>query len=307
MKLSIITINFNNKDGLIKTFRSVINQINKNYEWIVIDGGSTDGSKEIIEEYSSYISFWVSEPDKGIYNAMNKAIIHSNGEYCFFLNSGDFFSENDCVGKILPELTGEDYIFSNVSVFSDKKNKKFTTDVESALSKGVNYFYYDTLCHQGMFIKSRILKERPYNENLKIVADWEHVFERLVIKKGSYKTINLVTTYVLDGGVSARNNKLLMQERKSVAEMYYPLIVFDKKQIEYLLSRKDLEHLKKISSFACFAVLSKRYENKLYRQLFKPYVNIITKYGSLQLRFFNLLNIHRITFLNSFFRKVKGF
>lgn len=81
MKLSIITINYNNLQGLRNTFQSVISQTWQEFEWIVIDGGSTDGGKELLEEHQEKFSYWVSEPDKGIYNAMNKGISHANGEY----------------------------------------------------------------------------------------------------------------------------------------------------------------------------------------------------------------------------------
>ena len=94
MKLSIITVNLNNKDGLQKTIDSVISQTFKDCEWIVIDGGSTDGSKELIEKYSDHISYWVSEPDNGIYNAMNKGIKASKCEYLLFLKSGDIINES---------------------------------------------------------------------------------------------------------------------------------------------------------------------------------------------------------------------
>ena len=88
-QLSIITINYNNLAGLQKTFESVFNQTFQDFEYIVIDGGSTDGSKELIEQYHDKIDYWVSEPDSGIYNAMNKGIVRANGEYLQFLNSGD--------------------------------------------------------------------------------------------------------------------------------------------------------------------------------------------------------------------------
>ena len=91
MKLSIITINYNNKAGLQKTIDSVICQTWKDYEWIIIDGGSTDGSKELIEQYQQYFAYWCSEPDKGVYNAMNKGITKAKGEYLNFMNSGDCF------------------------------------------------------------------------------------------------------------------------------------------------------------------------------------------------------------------------
>ena len=95
MKLSIITINLNNASGLEKTIQSVINQTYKDFEFIVIDGASTDGSVEVIKKYSSGINYWVSESDTGIYNAMNKGIRKAQGEYCLFLNSADYlFSPN---------------------------------------------------------------------------------------------------------------------------------------------------------------------------------------------------------------------
>ena len=93
MKLSIITINFNNKDGLKRTIESVISQKFQEFEWIIIDGGSSDGSKLLIEEVArnnkKLVSYWCSEPDGGIYPAMNKGIDKAKGEYILFLNSGD--------------------------------------------------------------------------------------------------------------------------------------------------------------------------------------------------------------------------
>ena len=91
MTLSIITINYNNLEGLKKTIESVCSQTYRDYEWIVIDGGSTDGSRELIEENKSHIHYWVSEPDNGIYHAMNKGIAQAKGDYCQFLNSGDYY------------------------------------------------------------------------------------------------------------------------------------------------------------------------------------------------------------------------
>ena len=91
MKLSIITVNLNNLEGLKKTYESVVCQTFTDYEWLVIDGGSTDGSREFIEEHQDKFAYWCSEPDKGIYNAMNKGIVRAKGEYLNFMNSGDYF------------------------------------------------------------------------------------------------------------------------------------------------------------------------------------------------------------------------
>ena len=100
MTLSIITINYNNAAGLEKTIKSVISQTCKRYEFIIIDGGSKDGSKDIIEKYQDQITYWVSEPDNGIYNAMNKGVKVAKGEYCIFMNSGDIFVDNDVIRDV---------------------------------------------------------------------------------------------------------------------------------------------------------------------------------------------------------------
>ena len=124
MKLSIITVNLNNKDGLQKTIDSVISQTYKDFEWIIIDGGSTDGSKELIENYSDYVSYWVSEPDKGIYNAMNKGIKQSHGEYLQFLNSGDIFIEDNTLKQVVSQLVNEDIVFGYAVIINNNTKKR---------------------------------------------------------------------------------------------------------------------------------------------------------------------------------------
>ena len=94
MKFTVITINYNNADGLRQTILSVVGQTCDDYEYVIIDGGSTDGSVEVIKEREDKISYWVSEKDGGIYNAMNKGVKAARGEYLIFMNSGDIFYDN---------------------------------------------------------------------------------------------------------------------------------------------------------------------------------------------------------------------
>ena len=115
MKLSIITINYNNRDGLQKTIDSVVSQTYKNFEWIIIDGGSTDGSKELIEQYQDHCAYWCSEPDKGIYNAMNKGIEKAIGDYSLFLNSGDRLHDDTVIDKIVSFLGKT--VFGNYKIY----------------------------------------------------------------------------------------------------------------------------------------------------------------------------------------------
>ena len=121
-KLSIITINYNNLEGLKKTFESVFMQTYQDFEYIVIDGGSTDGSKEYIAENADKINYWVSEPDKGVYHAMNKGIMKANGEYLLFINSGDELFENNTIEKSLSNLHTEEIIAGNLNFISEKNN-----------------------------------------------------------------------------------------------------------------------------------------------------------------------------------------
>ena len=114
MTLSIITVNLNNRDGLLRTIESVISQTFKDFEWIVIDGGSTDGSKELIEQYADHFAYWVSEPDTGIYNAMNKGIKMAKGEYMQFLNSGDFLRSSTILYDVFSIMPKADIIYGNI-------------------------------------------------------------------------------------------------------------------------------------------------------------------------------------------------
>ena len=114
-KITIITIVFNNREGFIKTLNSVVSQTYKNKEYLVIDGGSTDGTLDVIKHNSNFIDYWVSEKDRGIYDAMNKGLAKANGEWVIFMNSGDVFSESDVLSKIFDSTIIEnvDLIYSD--------------------------------------------------------------------------------------------------------------------------------------------------------------------------------------------------
>ena len=113
MKLSVITVNYNNITGLKKTFESVFCQTNKEFEYIVIDGASVDGSVDEIIAHKADIEYYVSEPDRGVYDAMNKGIKVATGDYCVFMNSGDCFYSDDVVEAALPLLDGTDIVYGN--------------------------------------------------------------------------------------------------------------------------------------------------------------------------------------------------
>lgn len=173
MTLSIITINYNNLEGLKRTYDSVVSQTCQDFEWIIIDGGSTDGSKEFIEAHLDKFAYWCSEPDKGVYNAMNKGIAKAKGEYLNFMNSGDCFYDEHTLENVFSQELNADLVYGDwIHVYDNEE--RFV----SAPQKGFNAtVYIENVCHQSMLIRSHILKQRGYDENMSILADWKRAIE----------------------------------------------------------------------------------------------------------------------------------
>ncbi len=220
MKLSIITVNLNNKEGLQKTIDSVVSQTFKDFEWIVIDGGSTDGSKELIEKYSDHISYWVSEPDKGIYNAMNKGIGVAKGEYLEFLNSGDYLNDHNTLSEFFSVSNQSDILYGNTLLQSDGKlvripqQKNYLTCYHMACG---------TICHPSAFIKKKLFDDFGlYDETLKIVSDWKFFFETIIIRKCSISYYDIDIVVFDNHGISSTNTKQLSDERIYVLKQYLP-------------------------------------------------------------------------------------
>lgn len=226
MKLSIITVNLNNKDGLQKTIDSVISQTFKDFEWLVIDGGSVDGSKELIEKYSDQICYWVSEPDKGIYNAMNKGIKQAKGEYVLFLNSGDYLFSIDVLQKIFSFNNSSDIIYGYVAREIDGAIQNLT----GFLSKddiSLIDLYYQTIPHQGSFFKTSLFERFGlYNENLKIVADREFYIKTIIYGNISVKFLPITVSYFEDGGISSTSPSY-MKEKQDVLNRMVPPRVYN--------------------------------------------------------------------------------
>ncbi len=209
-KITIITISYNNREGLKKTIKSVDSQSHVDFEYIVIDGGSQDGSKEILEQFANKISYWVSEPDKGIYNAMNKGIKAANGEYLLFLNSGDEFFANDVLEKASSQLGNEDVIYGNLEFIDE--NQSYNREYPKTIS--FHYLYTDALPHPASFIKKTAFdKVGLYDENLKIVSDWKWFIEAFSRFHLTWKHIPItVSKFYLDG-ISSKQIEKVNAER----------------------------------------------------------------------------------------------
>lgn len=224
MKLSIITINFNNRDGLKKTIDSVVIQSFKDFEWIIIDGGSTDGSKDIIKQFSNHFSYWVSETDNGIYNAMNKGIEKANGDYLLFLNSGDSLCDEEVIEDFYKLNPNSDIISGNLITDDSIYNIRFSPEEQELSYK---YLCESTILHPSSFIKRELfLKYGGYDESLKIVSDWKFFFICLIQYSCSYqKWERCITNFNTDGiSENPQYSSLLESERKKVIAEVLPYV-----------------------------------------------------------------------------------
>lgn len=167
--ISIITVVYNGIHSIKGTILSVISQSYKNIEFIVIDGGSSDGTIDIITEYRDHITFWASEKDTGIYNAMNKGIQKANGDWICFLNSGDTFVNTDTVSNVVREINkiseSIEIIYGNILIRTQNGNYKEKVAKEPCNLQRMHF------CHQSAFVKSNLLKKYLFDETYKLSAD----------------------------------------------------------------------------------------------------------------------------------------
>lgn len=240
IKLSIITINKNNARGLEKTIQSVINQNFTNYEYIIIDGNSTDGSKDILKKYDKKITSWISEPDKGIYNAMNKGIKKAKGEYCLFLNSGDYLVNNKVLNKAFSLNFNEDIVYGNLLVDNKIVIKPYQDITLRKLLKSY-------IPHPSCFIKRLVFYNHNfYDEKYKIAADWKFFLETLIIKNLSFRYINILITNFESGGISTSSHTEI--EKQKIINELFPRIYPDYKYYEKKLNELNFYEKFKICS-----------------------------------------------------------
>lgn len=202
--ISIITINYQNKDGLAKTISSVVSQSYKDFEFLVIDGGSSDGSKELIESYTDKITYWISEKDNGIYHAMNKGWKAATGEYCLFLNSGDYLYNKKVMQNAYDLITNNkaDIIYGDLYAFDEKQNwvSSFTDPIS------LYYFSHSFIPHPSTFTKrSLLIKLNGFYEHYSILSDWIFFIEAF-IAKALFCRIDLTVSAFYMKGISSSSN-----------------------------------------------------------------------------------------------------
>lgn len=252
MKLSIVTINYNNAEGLRRTLASVMTQTCHEIEHVIVDGASADESVNIIHEYEALNTSsknplsikWCSEPDGGIYNAMNKGIKQASGDYIQILNSGDILASNDVVEKMLAAIEtnkNPDFLYGNM------EKKDYSTGKIIGKSQNIEYslrqYYSSTMNHDCCYIsKSLYEKYGLYDESLKIVSDWKWFLQAIGMGDVRPIYVNIDVTIFDASGISETNIDLRNEERRKVLKEILPPAVLS----DYDKHAFDMEQMDRI-------------------------------------------------------------
>ena len=239
-KLSIITVNLNNKAGLQKTIESVFSQTFTDYEYLVIDGGSEDGSKELIKKYENKFVYCVSEKDKGIYDAMNKGILRADGEYVLFLNSGDYLIDKEVLDKVFQRQLKQDIIFGDIIWDTNGKHKKAKFPDQLSFE----FLTTNSLAHQGTFFKKELFdKTGLYDEEYPIVADWVLFLLAVYKYNCSYLHVEELISVCTRDGISCapENWPKIVEDRKKATRQNFA--AFEKDFDHFYSLRDELEKL----------------------------------------------------------------
>lgn len=261
-RISIITVNRNDAEGLEKTIRSVIAQTYTNYEFIIIDGGSTDASADIIKQYEPHLDYWISETDSGIFNAMNKGINRAGGDYLYFLNSADAFASPDVLAEVFKETHTAPFVNGHqLNDFGTYQQRVPALNRQLTLFD----FYWGTIKHQATFIHSRMFEQYGlYDENLRITADWKFFLQTVGLFDEQPIFVDVDIVLFKWDGISTNPDtvKRHEEEREHVLKQCIPQSI-----------RSDYERFHKMADYEY--LLPKFRKNKMFTFLTKSFAKLI--------------------------------
>lgn len=234
-KVSIITVSFNSASTIEETILSVVNQTYKNIEYIVVDGNSTDETKSIIEKYRSHISIFISEPDKGIYDAMNKGVESSTGDIVAILNSDDFYLDNDVIKKIVDAFSqyeSTQIVSTSVEIFNADTNKVIR---KYNAKKFRNWMFYigHQPPHPGIFCRRNVFdKTGLFHIYFKIAADFDFLLRAIQIQKLKIIKLDWTSVKMRAGGASQQgvlgifktNKEVYQSLKENEMRVIYPMV-----------------------------------------------------------------------------------
>lgn len=212
--ISVVTVCYNAVATIEETILSVLNQTYPNIEYIIIDGGSTDGTVDIIKKRADRLAYWISEPDKGIYDAMNKGIIEAKGEWVYFLNAGDILASKTILQQMEEHIAPEFRIIRGNILRIYPKFKIKSVGVTKQ-NPGLMDMFKNTFHHQACLIQASLFKECGlYSVDYKLCSDWKFFFDCIVFYNIKSKYIDLIVAHFKMDGISSRNPKLYQKERE---------------------------------------------------------------------------------------------
>ncbi|SFG59943.1 glycosyltransferase family 2 protein [Pedobacter insulae] len=221
-KLSVITIVYNNVKDIERTMLSVLNQTYSNIEYIVVDGSSTDGTKEIIERYRNRLAHFISEKDKGIYDAMNKGLALATGNYVLFMNSGDEIYAPETVTEVFASAPSGDIYYGETEMFDE--NWKSLGQRRHSAPEHFDWHSFKfgmNISHQAIYIK-RSLTE-PFNLAYKYSSDIDWILKAAKNSSNIVNTHQYVAKYLV-GGISKKKHWASLKERFKILSHYYGFI-----------------------------------------------------------------------------------
>lgn len=221
-RFSIITVTYNAEKVLEDTIQSVVTQTYKNIEYIIVDGASTDGTMEIVERYKSRIAKVVSEPDKGLYDAMNKGIGMATGDYLCFLNAGDSFHEDDTLQLMVHSITGNelpDILYGETAIVDAAGHFLHMRRLQAPEHLNWKSFKQGMLvCHQAFFARHTLME--PYDLKYRFSADFDWSI-RLMKKAHTFHNTHVTVVDYLEEGMTTRNHKASLKERFRIMAKHY--------------------------------------------------------------------------------------
>lgn len=256
--VSVITINRNNAKGLAPTVESVLQQEHPSLEYLVIDGSSTDSSVDVLTGLPPEVK-WISEPDKGIYHAMNKGIEMATGEYLLFLNSGDTLIDSQSILRLIQHGDNRDIIYGNILIH-------YTTEIiEKSYPDTLSFQYFlnEALPHPATLLRRTLFTEMGlYNEHNSIVSDWEFMMRAICIHRASYKHVDQFISNFYADGISSNpaHKQLLKRERESALQKHFGLFLPDYQKAE--LHRNELDVYQTSRLHRWVEIIRKRFVSK---------------------------------------------
>lgn len=220
--ITVVTVVYNGVGSIEETIINIIQQTYSNLEYIIIDGGSTDGTLAVIEKYRDRTSVIKSEPDRGLYDAMNKALEIASGDFLIFMNSGDTFTTSSVLSSFVGKITDRDAVYYGNAYFIDKEKNSKTN--YSFLANKFSIVFHN-ICHQTVFYPKSVYQSERYDMIYRLFADWEYNI-RLMGKSVKFYHLNEYVACFELGGLSSRQDEKFLKDRGKIVRNYLGIIVY---------------------------------------------------------------------------------